>query len=639
MPEKEPKHPFRFWQELKRRNVVRVLVMYAGTAFIILEVVNNVVEPLHLPEWTATLVILLLITGFPIVAVLSWIFDVTPEGLKKTEVLEEEEPVNQHAERRRIRISNLVIAALVVVIGILVYPRIFHKDKFKEVRDADGKLTIAILPFENLTGNPELDFWQRGISELVINDLGSSDQLAVLSSQAVSEVMAGMHQVQEASMLPSIAREAALKLEAGVHITGSYQKTSQRISMLVNLIDTENGEVMWSHRIDGDAGSDFIDLADSLAYSVRNYLEIKEIERDVQLEFRNAFTASAGAYKKYIEGLDLGLRGEYQLAIEAFTEAYTMDTTFVFAAWNIAGYYTSLKAWMKVREWTRKALRGKERLPLKYQYILEVWRAGYITKDGDDIRKYLDLLNMQDFQSRLDLMGIGGFYYNIHEYEKALPYFERVEELNLQWEDPWSYPGYYDGYGQVCHELGMHRKEQELYATGITYAPKDSLIHLHRCICAASQHDTLHLAQYMEDFFSALTRVQPWEAYQERLKGVIYAMAGLPEETVEHYRKATELDPVNDWFRYLYAARLIDYDMDADKGMEIIEELKIKYPEAEESNADLWLKEGKYMMLKGDYEGALKKFKAAKEAWLTYLYDIDELIRMAEEGLAGRDQS
>jgi hypothetical protein len=123
------------------------------------------------------------------------------------------------------------------------------------------------------------------------------------------------------------------------------------------------------------------------------------------------------------------------------------------------------------------------------------------------------------------------------------------------------------------------------------------------------------------------------------LKGVIFAKADLPEKTVAHYRRAMELDPENDFFKYLYAARLIDYETEADKGMEIIEELKIKYPEAEDNNADLWLKEGKYMMLKGDYEGALIKFKAAKEAWLTYLYDIDELIREAEEGLAKADHS
>ena len=75
MPE-QSNNPLNFWQELKRRKVFRVIVMYAGAAYIIIELVNNVAEPLHLPDWTATLVILLLIIGFPIVAILSWIFGI-----------------------------------------------------------------------------------------------------------------------------------------------------------------------------------------------------------------------------------------------------------------------------------------------------------------------------------------------------------------------------------------------------------------------------------------------------------------------------------------------------------------------------------------------------------------------------------
>ena len=65
----------RFWQELKRRKVVRVIVMYAGVTFIITELVSNISEPLYLPDWIATFVILMLIIGFPIIAILSWIFD------------------------------------------------------------------------------------------------------------------------------------------------------------------------------------------------------------------------------------------------------------------------------------------------------------------------------------------------------------------------------------------------------------------------------------------------------------------------------------------------------------------------------------------------------------------------------------
>ena len=78
-----------FWQELKRRKVVRVIAMYAGAAYIIIELVSNITEPLHLPGWTTTLVILLLAIGFPITAILSWIFDVTPEGVEKTKSVNE----------------------------------------------------------------------------------------------------------------------------------------------------------------------------------------------------------------------------------------------------------------------------------------------------------------------------------------------------------------------------------------------------------------------------------------------------------------------------------------------------------------------------------------------------------------------
>ena len=75
----------RFWEELKRRKVIKVIAMYAATAFIILEVVDIVAPSLGLPNWTLNLVIVLLSIGFPIAVIFSWIFDITPEGLKKTE--------------------------------------------------------------------------------------------------------------------------------------------------------------------------------------------------------------------------------------------------------------------------------------------------------------------------------------------------------------------------------------------------------------------------------------------------------------------------------------------------------------------------------------------------------------------------
>ena len=99
----------------------------------LIELVNNVAEPLHLPEWTATLVILLLIIGFPVVAILSWIFDITPEGLKKTESAKvAREKVHSEPVNRKLRVSDIIIAVLLVAVIILAYPRIFKRDQLRD---------------------------------------------------------------------------------------------------------------------------------------------------------------------------------------------------------------------------------------------------------------------------------------------------------------------------------------------------------------------------------------------------------------------------------------------------------------------------------------------------------------------------
>jgi class 3 adenylate cyclase len=120
-----------FWEEAKRRNVVRVIAMYAGAVYVIIELVNNVVDPLGLPQWLPTVVILLLIVGFPVTAILSWIFDFTPEGIKKTVPVEELEPVERDAQTTsdkswfaRNKIFRRYLVPLLVVVLKTAFSRI-----------------------------------------------------------------------------------------------------------------------------------------------------------------------------------------------------------------------------------------------------------------------------------------------------------------------------------------------------------------------------------------------------------------------------------------------------------------------------------------------------------------------------------
>ena len=95
----KPSKLSQFWQELKRRKVIYVITVYASAAFVIIELVNNVVEPLNLPERTSTFVIIALAIGFPITIIISWIFDLTPKGMEKTKPLSEVQEAKDRSSR------------------------------------------------------------------------------------------------------------------------------------------------------------------------------------------------------------------------------------------------------------------------------------------------------------------------------------------------------------------------------------------------------------------------------------------------------------------------------------------------------------------------------------------------------------
>ncbi|MCJ7713376.1 hypothetical protein MUO66_02830, partial [Candidatus Bathyarchaeota archaeon] len=105
-----------------------MITVYAAAAFVILELVSIIVDPLRLPEWTLTLIIVVLCVGFIIAVILSWVYDVTPEGLKKTELATDAKAtvVIEKAAKKRLKLSDIAIAVLLVLVLILAYPKIFN---------------------------------------------------------------------------------------------------------------------------------------------------------------------------------------------------------------------------------------------------------------------------------------------------------------------------------------------------------------------------------------------------------------------------------------------------------------------------------------------------------------------------------
>ena len=241
----KPDNPTTFWQELKRRKVVRVIAMYAAAAYVIIELSNNVVQPLNLPEWTPTLIIVLLIIGFPFAVIFSWIFDITSEGIKKTDktkVAGQKEIVSKPT-KRKLRVSDMIIAGLVIIVIILAYPKVFRKDRMGQMKGADGKITLAVMPFQNMTNDTLWDIWELGIQNELIVHLSNSPNLSVRQLESVNGIIQHTDGVQYTAMTPSVASSISQKLNANVFILGSIIEAGESIRLNVQLMDAETEEI------------------------------------------------------------------------------------------------------------------------------------------------------------------------------------------------------------------------------------------------------------------------------------------------------------------------------------------------------------------------------------------------------------
>ena len=165
-----------FWQELKRRNVTRVLAVYIAAGFMILELVDMISEPFGLPEWSFKLALFILFAGLFITLIISWIFDVTTKGVEKTkpssELVEGEKSIASNSWKIATYVSFVVIIGLVVlnIVG-----------GGKQLRAGDIQ-SLVILPFENYTGDEQLDNMVSSMHSLLIGDMGRISGLRVLGT-------------------------------------------------------------------------------------------------------------------------------------------------------------------------------------------------------------------------------------------------------------------------------------------------------------------------------------------------------------------------------------------------------------------------------------------------------------------------
>ncbi len=572
-----PDNISKFWKELKRRRVIRVTTMYAATAFILMEASDMMFPRLGLPDWTVTFLIVLLIAGLPVAIILSWIFDVTPEGLQKTTPLQEqpvaEEKVNR--KKRGLRAGDAVIGILLIVVALLIYPKIFKPDRIEYFRQ-QGEISLAVMPFQNLTGDPEHDFWQVMVQDILISSLSIADELTVRQTQSTINAIQGSNLQNFASISPSMARNVSQKLDAAVFVHGSISQAGERIRINARLIDAETGEVFQPFIAEGEAAEIF-SLADNLSTRIRDFLVITVLKKDFSPEIQRYLgtSSSAEAMRYFIEGMEDFAILEYRTAITHFQMAVETDSGFVVPQLYISVAYGNMGDHEMGKEWCMKAytkFKNEEGITDITRYMLEWLYAYYYGTPREEILFLRKVLSVDEQQPTIYYL-IGLTYSKLMEYENAIPEYKRSLEIWDRWSirPRWAYS--YSNLAIDYHHTGRFREEKKLLKRAEKDFPGDPVLLRQELVLALSRENDKKAGELLERYTTYMRSVSSSEASLQNALAGIYADAGLTDRAEELYLDLVRALPEGSTAaRYLNNAAyfLIENDRHLDDALDMI---------------------------------------------------------------------
>jgi TolB-like protein/Flp pilus assembly protein TadD len=364
----------RFLDELKRRNVYKVAVAYVVVSWLLIQVATQVFPFFEIPDWTVRLVVLLLAIGFPVVLILSWAFEITPEGIKR------EGEVDRTIRRqtgRKLTAAIVILGALAA--GLMVF-RLVHTPSASEARRARGPAaaieskSIAVLPFENLSAEKSNAYFADGIQDEILTRLSKIADLKVISRTSTQ------HYTSLPDNLPEIARQLGV-----AHILeGSVRKQDDRVRVNVQLIRAADDSHVWAESFDRKL-TDIFAVESEVAKTIADQLSVHLTGREEQVIAARP-TENPQAYDAYLRALAYTLKtqntpGNYLGAQTYLKEAVRLDPKFALA-WALLAYVdargyhtTNLQPTVALREEARQAFETALALDLN---LGEAWIAqGY----------------------------------------------------------------------------------------------------------------------------------------------------------------------------------------------------------------------------------------------------------------------
>lgn len=534
-------------KELKRRNVFKVGVAYVVIAWLIAQVLQLVFESFGNPEWVMKTVLVLLATGFPFALFFAWAFELTPDGIKREHEVSRGESITHQT---RHKLDYAIFALLVVALGYFALDK-FVLDTSKTTalvaaapqvisdqvaREADAStqvdLSIAVLPFVNMSSDVEQEYFSDGLSEELLNLLAKIPELKVASRSSAFQFKGEKIDLAE----------VAQKLKVAHVLEGSVRKAGKQVRITAQLIKADDGYHMWSQTYDRSLDNIFA-IQDEISAAVVAALKIELLG-----EVPKSEVVDPEAYALWLKGRYVYAKWgkeNFELAIDAFKKALIIQPDYVeaWASLSVAyltqtqsGYRDSAAGIALSRDAIERALKIDPNRPsvlarlASFQNNFEWdWTGAEAT-----IQRALEL---DPFEPRV-LGAAGSIVGNLGRGEEALAYHQRILD-----QDPLDLVTLYN-FADSLHRLGRLEDARSAYGILLELNSEDWGSHTQVAIILLQQDNPQEAWRELE------LEVDP----QQQEYGRILALPALDRAQEAQQRLAKFIDQNQSWAAFLIAS-------------------------------------------------------------------------------------
>ncbi|MFC2168797.1 protein kinase [Acidobacteriota bacterium] len=350
--------------------------------------------------------------------------------LKKTQISKQ---LTLTLEPKKILMPILAVLAIAVLIFVLV--KIIPQRNL--VSKTDDKPSLAVMYFENNTGDEALDHWRKALSDLLISDLSQSKYLRVLSGEKLYNILEKMNILDANSYSSDDLKEVAQRGEVANVLVGQYALAGETFRISIMLQNAQTGENLGSDSVQGDGAESIFDMVDDLTTKIKSDFQLTsaEIAADVDAAANTLSTSSPEAFSYYSEGIKFFNKGDYTNSIAMMEMAVGLDPEFAMAYRTLSVAYKNLGYGSEAKDRLQIAFNLKESVSEKERFLIE--GQFFAQSEGtyfEAIASFNNLLALYPMDEIANA-NLGNIYINLEEWDKAIEVLEinrRVRDDSVQ---------------------------------------------------------------------------------------------------------------------------------------------------------------------------------------------------------------